>query len=40
MFGKRAVIITQCLGAGGKSAAKDCYQKELWPMMFDVQISE
>ena len=23
MFGKRAVIITQCLGAGGRSAAKD-----------------
>ena len=30
MFGKRAVIITQCLGAGGKSAAKDIKDSLLW----------
>ena len=30
MFGKRAVIITQCLGAGGKSAAKDIQDSLSW----------
>lgn len=30
MFGKRAVIITQCLGAGGTSAAKDIKDSLSW----------
>lgn len=30
MFGKRAVIITQCLGAGGKSSAKDIKDSMSW----------
>ncbi len=30
MFSKRAVIITQCLGAGGKSAAKDIKHSLSW----------
>ena len=30
MFGKRAVIITQCLGAGAKSAAKDVKHSLSW----------
>lgn len=30
MFGKRAVIITQCLGAGAKSAAKDMKHSLSW----------
>lgn len=30
MFGKRAVILTQCLGAGGKSAAKDMKHSLSW----------
>ena len=30
MFGKRAVIITQCLGSGGKSAAKDIKDSLSW----------
>lgn len=30
MFGKRAVIITQCLGAGAKSAAKDMRDSLSW----------
>ncbi len=30
MFGKRAVIITQCLGAGAKSAAKDIEHSLSW----------
>ncbi|MBR5713388.1 MAG: NAD(P)H-dependent oxidoreductase [Clostridia bacterium] len=30
MFGKRAVIISQCLGAGGKSAAKDIKDSLSW----------
>ena len=30
MFQKRAVIITQCLGAGGKSAAKDIRDSLSW----------
>ncbi len=30
MFGKRAIIITQCLGAGAKSTAKDIKQSLSW----------
>ncbi|MCH5151978.1 MAG: flavodoxin family protein [Clostridiales bacterium] len=30
MFGKRAVIITQCMGAGAKSAAKDIKHSLSW----------
>ena len=30
MFGKRAVIITQCIGAGAKSAAKDIKHSLSW----------
>ena len=30
MFGKRAVIITQCLGSGGKSSAKDIRDSLSW----------
>ena len=30
MFGKRAVIITQCLGAGGRSSAKDIKDSLSW----------
>ena len=30
MFGKRALIITQCLGAGGRSAAKDIKDSLSW----------
>ena len=30
MFGKRAVIITQCLGSGAKSAAKDIKHSLSW----------
>ena len=30
MFGKRALIISQCLGAGGKSAAKDIKDSLSW----------
>ncbi|MDE7087078.1 MAG: flavin reductase, partial [Clostridia bacterium] len=30
MFGKRAVIITQCLGAGAKSTAKDIKHSLSW----------
>ncbi len=30
MFGKRAVIITQCLGSGGKSTAKDMKDSLSW----------
>ena len=30
MFGKRAFIITQCLGAGGRSAAKDIKDSLSW----------
>ena len=30
MFGKRAMIITQCLGAGGKSTAKDIKDSLSW----------
>ena len=30
MFGKRAIIITQCVGAGGKAAAKDMKDSLSW----------
>lgn len=30
MFGKRAFVLTQCLGAGGKSAAKDIKDSLSW----------
>lgn len=36
MFAKRAVIITQCLGAGGKSAAKDIYHSLAWWGVSDI----
>lgn len=38
MFGKRAVIITQCLGAGGKSAAKDIKDSLSWWGISDIRV--
>ena len=38
MFGKRAVIITQCLGAGGKSAAKDIKDSLSWWGVSDIRV--
>ena len=38
MFGKRAVIITQCLGAGGKSAAKDIKDSLSWWGVSSIRI--
>ena len=38
MFGKRAVIITQCLGAGGKSAAKDMKDSLSWWGISDIRV--
>ena len=38
MFGKRAVIITQCLGAGGKSAAKDIKDSLSWWGISDIKV--
>ena len=38
MFGKRAVIITQCLGAGGRSAAKDIKDSLSWWGVSDIRI--
>lgn len=38
MFGKRAVIITQCLGAGGKSAAKDIAHSLSWWGISDIRV--
>lgn len=38
MFGKRAVIITQCLGAGAKSAAKDIKHSLSWWGISDIGI--
>ena len=38
MFGKRAVIITQCLGAGGKSAAKDIKHSLSWWGISSIQV--
>ncbi len=37
MFGKRAVVITQCLGAGAKSAAKDIRHSLAWWGISDVR---
>ena len=37
MFGKRAVIITQCLGGGGKSAAKDIKDSLSWWGVSDIR---
>ena len=38
MFGKRAIIITQCLGAGGKSAAKDIKDSLSWWGISDIKV--
>ena len=38
MFGKRAVIITQCLGAGGKSTAKDIKDSLSWWGVSSVRV--
>ena len=38
MFGKRAVIITQCLGAGGKGAAKDIRDSLAWWGVSSVKV--
>ena len=38
MFGKRAVIITQCLGAGGKSTAKDIKDSLSWWGISDIKV--
>ena len=38
MFGKRAVIITQCLGAGGKSAAKDIKDSLSWWGVSNIRV--
>ena len=38
MFGKRAVIITQCLGAGGKSAAKDIKDSLSWWGISNIRV--
>ena len=38
MFGKRAVIITQCLGAGGKAAAKDIKDSLSWWGVSNIRV--
>lgn len=38
MFGKRAVIITQCLGAGAKSAAKDIEHSLSWWGISQIEV--
>ena len=38
MFGKRAVIITQCLGAGGKSTAKDIKDSLSWWGVSNIRV--
>ncbi len=38
MFGKRAVILTQCLGAGAKSAAKDIKHSLSWWGISKIEI--
>ena len=38
LFGKRAVIITQCLGAGGKSTAKDIKDSLSWWGVSDIRV--
>lgn len=38
MFGKRAIIITQCLGAGAKSAAKDIKHSLSWWGISEISV--
>lgn len=38
MFGKRAVIITQCLGVGAKQAAKDIKRSLSWWGISDIRV--
>lgn len=38
MFGKRAVILTQCLGAGAKSAAKDIKHSLSWWGISEIRV--
>ena len=38
MFGKRAVIITQCLGAGDRSTAKDIKDSLSWWGISDIRV--
>lgn len=38
MFGKRAVVISQCLGAGGKSATKDIKDSLSWWAISKIKI--
>ena len=38
MFGKRAIILTQCLGSGEKSAAKDIKDSLSWWGISDIKI--
>lgn len=38
MFSKRAVILTQCLGAGAKSAAKDIKDNLSWWGISDIKV--
>ncbi len=38
MFGKRAVILTQCLGAGAKSAAKDIRHSLSWWGISEISV--
>ena len=38
MFGKRAVIITQCLGAGGRSTAKDIKDSLSWWGISNIRV--
>ncbi len=38
MFGKRAVIITQCLGAGDRSTAKDIRDSLSWWGISDIRV--
>ncbi|MCR4830596.1 MAG: NAD(P)H-dependent oxidoreductase, partial [Pseudobutyrivibrio sp.] len=38
MFGKRAVIITQCIGGGWKSAAKDIKDSLKWWGISDIKV--
>ena len=38
MFGKRAVIITQCLGAGAKSTAKDIKDSLSWWGISEIKV--
>ena len=38
MFAKRAVVISQCLGAGGKSSAKDIKDSLSWWGISDIKV--